>query len=119
MERLAFLFIAIIVALTAVRLNLTYVGFAILVGIALPVVSLVRDRDMSSTAPSGCVLVVIGLVLLVIAHLVCNRYGISFSALDHDRSFPKLVRRLPYYGIAAVSSGLTSIAISVFRQRQD
>lgn len=119
MERLLFLALAIIATLVAVRFELTYVGFAILVGFAIPVVSLVCGRDAFSSTPSGYVLMVAGVLLLVIAHLVCSQYGISFDALDHDRSFPRLVRRLPSFGIACLSSGLTTIAISAFRQRED
>lgn len=116
MERLAFLPIAIVTALIAIRLDLTYVGLAVLVGMAIPTVSAMRDREIRTTNATGYALIIFGLSLLLIAYFVCAHYGLSFEALDHDRSFPKAVRRLPYFGIALLTSGATAIVISVFRQ---
>lgn len=118
MERLAFLPVAIITALIAIRLDLTYVGLAVLVGIAIPIVSMVREREMFSSTTPGYAFSIVGLALLVVAYFVCSHYGVSFETLDQDRSFPRTVRRLPYFGIAFSTSGVTAIAISIFlRQR--
>ena len=118
MERLAFLPVAIIAALIAIRLDLTYVGLAVVVGIFLPIVSMLRGNEMFSSTRSGYAFAVAGFALLIVAYLVCSHYGISFEALDQDRSFPKAVRRLPYIGIASLTSGLTAIAISIIRQHR-
>lgn len=118
MERLAFLPVAIVTALIAIRLDLTYVGLAILVGIAIPIVSMVRGEDMFSSTTPGYAFAIVGLALLAIAYFVCSHYGISFETLDQDRSFPRPLRRLPYFGIAFLTSGVTAIAISNFRQQR-
>lgn len=115
MERLITLALGLFAALVAVRLDLTYIGFAVLVGIALPLVSL-RGTDMFDSARPGVVCAIIGLLVLLLACFVCMQYGIGFEALDQDRSFPKLVRRLPFFGFAFLSSGLTAIAISILRK---
>ena len=117
-QRLAFLPVAIVTALIAIRLDLTYVGFAILIGIAIPIVALVRGREMFATTTPGYAFVVFGFALLIIAYFVCNHYGISFGALDQDRSFPRAIRRLPYFGIAFLTSGVMAIGISIFRQQR-
>lgn len=117
MERLAFLPVAIIAALIATRLDLTYVGLAILIGIAIPMASaVVQDNDMCSSTAPGYAFAIFGVALLLLAYLVCNHYGISFEILNKDRSFPKAVRRLPYFGITFLTSGITAIGISIFRQ---
>lgn len=119
MERLAFLPATIIAALIAIRFDLTYVGLAILAGIAISIVFMVQGRDMFSSTTPGYVFSIIGLALLVLAYFVCCHYGITFETLDQDRSFPRTVRRLPYFGIAFLTSGVTTIAISIFRQQRD
>ena len=119
MERLAFLPVAIFTALIAVRLDLTYVGFAILAGVAIAIVSVIRGSETFATPASGYAFVVIGAGLLVCAYFVCNHYGVSFEALDRDRSFPRAVRRLPYFGIAFLSAGIMAIGLSLFRRKHD
>lgn len=116
MERLAFLPVVIATTIVASRLNLTYAGLAILVGILIPIVSSVRGQDMFNTPALGYALLLIGLAFLALAYFVCSNYGISFEALDQDRSFPKTVRRSPYFGIAFMTSGVTVIALTVFRK---
>jgi Na+/melibiose symporter-like transporter len=117
MERLVFLPVAIATALISIRLDLTYAGLAVLVGIVIPLVSLVRGEDMFSTATLGYLCVFLGIALLTFSYFVCNHYGISFEALDHDWSFPRVVRRSPYFGIAFLSTGATTIAISILKKR--
>lgn len=116
MERLAFLPVAIVSTLVAVRLDLSYVGLAILVGIGIPIVFMVRGRDMFSSTAPGYAFAIVGLGLLAIAYFVCSHYGISFETLNQDRSFPRVVRRLPYFAIAFLTSGATAIVISGFLQ---
>lgn len=118
MERLAFFPVAIITALIAVRLDLTYVGLAILVGIAIPIASMMSGKETFSSTTLGYTLAIVGLALLVVAYFVCSHYGISFETLDQDRSFPKTVRRLPYFGVSFLTSGVTAMAISKFWQQR-
>jgi hypothetical protein len=118
MERLALLAVGIVVALIAIQLNLTYVGLAVLIGIAMPVFSIVRGSDTFSSAMSAYVFVVIGFGLLVLAYFICDHYGIPFETLDEDRSFPRVIRRLPYFGIVFLTSGCTAMAIAIFRRQR-
>lgn len=116
MERLSFLPCAIVIALVAHSLTLTYVGYSVAIGIFLAIVAIARkERSISPTTP-GYAFVWLGIALLGLAYFVCNKYGISFEALDRDRSFPKSVRRLPYYGLSSLTAGLTVIVISIFRK---
>lgn len=117
--RLAFLPVAIVAALIAIRLDLTYVGLAILIGITIPIAAMVQGREMFPTTTLGYAFATIGVSLLILAYFVCNHFDISFEILDQDRSFPRAIRRLPYFGIAFLTSGVTAIAISKFRQDRD
>ncbi len=119
MERLVFLPVAIVTALIAVRLDLSYVGLAILVGVAISIAFIVRGSETFATPASGYAFVVMGAGLLVCAYFVCNHYGVSFEALDRDRSLPRAVRRLPYFGIAFLSAGIMAIGLSFFRRKHD
>lgn len=118
MERLAFLPISIVIALIAIRFELTYSGLAILGGIALPFFDRARSRAMPIDDSHGFFWVAFGAVVLGIAYLVSNHYALSLEALDHDRSFPRLIRRLPYFGIAFMTMGATILALSFLRKRQ-
>lgn len=102
----------------SVQLDLSRFGFAVLVGMTIPIFFvLIRDDETFSSTTTGYIFVGIGFVLLLIAYAVSIHYGITFEALGEDRAFSKPVRRLPYYGIASIATGVTSIAISHFRQR--
>ena len=117
-NRLLFLPVAILATFIGPRLHLGYLGFAILIGITIPFFSLlVRENEMLMSDISGYVLIGIGATLLLIAYSISIHYGLTFEALDQDRTFLKPIRRLPYFGIASISAGVTSIAISNFRQR--
>jgi hypothetical protein len=65
----------------------------------------------------GYWLVVLGLACLAIAFYISNRYGITFEALDHDKTFPKFVRRLPYFGVVLFTIGAVIVIKSFFRKR--
>lgn len=108
---------SIVVVGLAIYLDLTYAGLAILFGIVFAVLASAYDEDFSRTSAAGYFMVFAGLGLLAVAWLVCNRYGISFDAPDQDRSFPKLVRRLPYLAIVCISFGAASLAMWLFRGR--
>ena len=117
-KRLAFLPISIVIALIAIRFELTYSGLAVLVGIALPFFDRARSRAMPIDDSHGFLWVAFGVVILGIAYLVSNHYALSLEALDHDQSFPRLIRRLPYFGIAFMTMGATILALSFLRKRQ-
>jgi uncharacterized membrane protein len=117
-NRILFLPVAILATLIGARLHLGYLGFAILVGITIPFFSLlVGENEMLISASFGCFLMGVGVALLLIAYSISIHYGLTFEALDQDRTFLKPIRRLPCFGIASISAGVTSIALSHFRQR--
>ena len=117
MKRLAYLPQAALIALIAIRLNLNYAGLAVLIGAAIPLGSWIKDREAFATTTLGNALFLVGLVLLILAYLVCAHHGITLEALDSDRSFPRIVRRLPYFGLAFLTSGITAIVISICRSK--
>jgi hypothetical protein len=117
MDRLAFFPVTIVIVLIAVYLHLTFVSVAILGGIVIPLFGLISGKDIFASTATGYLCSLLGIALLICAYLICNHYGISFAKLDSDRSFPRLVRRLPYYGITLLSTAATTFAISIFRKR--
>jgi len=116
MERLAIFPFALFIVFISVRLNLTYVGIAVSVGVLLPIVYLLRGKENYFTPTPGYAFLMLGLATTLLAHLVCLHYGISFETLDQDRSFAKWVRRLPYFGLVFLSSGMTALAIFIIRR---
>ena len=117
MDRLAFFPVTIMIVLIAVYLHLTYVSVAILGGMVIPLFGLISGKDILASTATGYLCGLLGIALLICAYLVCNHYAISLAELDSDRSFPRLVRRLPFSGIAMLSTAATIFAISMFRKR--
>ena len=117
MDRLAFFPVAMVMILMAAYFDLTYVSMAILAGIVIPLFGLISGKNMLASTATGYLCGLLGIALLMCAYLLCNHYGISLAELDSDRSFPRLVRRLPFSGIAMLSTAATIFAISMFRKR--
>ena len=115
MERLAIIPFAVAAALIAYGLNLTYVAISISCGIFLAYAAIAYQRNFSSTTP-GSVLIWVGIALLAIAYFVHQKYGTVFDLRGHDGSIPKMIRRLPYYGVGSIVLGLTLIVIATFRR---
>jgi hypothetical protein len=90
---------------------------AAIVSVVLAILSCVFEEEPSGSSATGYLMVFVGMGLMAVAYFVGHRYGISFETLDQDRSFPKLVRRLPYFGIVCISFGATSLAMWLFRGR--
>lgn len=107
MERLVFLPLAFALAFLAFNFHLSYFTFAILAGLGIIVFDFVRGKEESFEPQFGYWSVLFGLVCLAIAFYISNSYGITFEALDHDKTFPKLVRRLPYFGVTLLTIGLS------------
>ena len=117
MDRLAFFPVAMVMILMAAYFDLTYVSVAILAGMVIPLFDLISGKDIFASTTTGYLCGLLGIALLMCAYLLCNHYGISLAELDSDRSFPRLVRHLPFSGIAMLSTAATIFAISMFRKR--
>lgn len=107
---------ALIVLYISVHLELAYVGFAVLLGVSFTLLSLFLSDDLLTSIASSYVCAFIGLAILLVAYLICSSYGISFEALNQDRSIPRLIRRLPYFGITLISAGMTNFVISIVKR---
>lgn len=118
MERLAFLPIGMVIALVAVRFELSYASTAILLGIALAFLDRLRGRAPAIDGRFGFFWVAFGALLVGGACLLAERYGISLATLDRDKSFPRIVRHLPGFGIACMSMGATILALACLQRRQ-
>ncbi|MEQ1533672.1 MAG: hypothetical protein HOO97_11310 [Sideroxydans sp.] len=114
MERLIFLPFAI--AVMAYPFHLSYFGFAVVAGFGIILVDFFRGKNESFEPTFGLLLLLIGIIFLVVAFYICNSLGITFEALDHDKTFPKLVRRLPYFGIVFLTMGIVIVAKSVIHK---
>jgi hypothetical protein len=115
-ERFLFLPVAFALALLVIPFHLSYIALAIIVAIAILLFDLLRGKE-NYDPQDGYWFLAIGVILLVSAYFVSSNYGISFEALDHDQSFPKLVRRLPYFGVASLTIGAIIVAKSLFIRR--
>ncbi|MFY9260371.1 MAG: hypothetical protein WAO71_07690 [Gallionella sp.] len=117
MERLVFLPVAFFLVILTYPFHLSYLAFGVLMGLGIIVFDFVRGKEESFEPPLGYLLVVLGLTCLAIAFYISNRYGITFEALDHDKTFPKFVRKLPYFGVALLTMGAVIVIKSFFRKR--
>ena len=114
MERLIFLPVAFALAILASPFHLSYLTFAILVGLGIILFDFVRGKNESFEPQFGYCSLVVGLVCLAIAFYISKSYGITFEALDHDRTVPKFVRRLPYFGVTFLTIGAVIVIKSIF-----
>lgn len=105
MDRLLFLPVAFMLVLVAQPYDLSYLGFAILVGIAVFLYDCFRGDSEALQSRTGVLFLLIGSISLAIALFLSDKYGVTFDAMDHDQTFPKFIRRLPYYGIAFITTG--------------
>jgi len=92
------------------------ITLAIIVAIFILLFDLLRGKE-NSDPQVGYWFLAIGIALLISAYFVSSNYGISFEALDQDKSFPKLVRGLPYYGVSSLTMGAIIVAKSLFTRR--
>jgi len=117
MERLVFLPVAFALAILASPFHLSYFAFAVLAGLGIILFDFVRGKEESFEPQFGYWSVLLGFVCVAIAFYISNSYGITFEALDHDRTFPKLVRRLPYFGVTFLTIGAVIVIKSIFNRR--
>lgn len=117
LDRFIFLPVAIVVALSAWYLGFGYIGLGILIGIAIPVFSAVRGESFVSGFQTGAFIVLLGLACYVGAIYFARKYGMSLEELDAAREVPKHIRRLPYYGIAAMTTGIVMIVFNIVDRR--
>ena len=105
MERLVFLPIALVLAILVSPFHLSYFTFGILAGLGIILFDFVRGKDESFEPQFGYWSLIFGLVCLAIAFYISNSHGITFEGLDHDQTFPKFVRPLPYFGVTFLTIG--------------
>jgi len=117
MERLVFLPVALTLAVFVAPFHLSYFTFTIVAGLGIILFDYVCGKEESFEPQFGYWSVLFGLVCLAIAFYISNKYRITFEALDHDRSFPKFVRRLPYFGVTFLIVGAVIVIKSIFSKR--
>ena len=113
LDRLIFLPVAIALGFGAAYLNLGYAGLGVLVGIAILVFDALRGKSFAPAFETGSVLVGIGLTCYWGGYFYARKHGMSLDELDAARSFPKYLRRLPYYGITAITMGVVLIVLDI------
>lgn len=118
LDRIIFLPVSIAVAICAWYLGFGYIGLGILIGIAIPVFSAVRGESFVSGFETGAFVVFLGIACYLGAIYFAGKYGMSLEELDVAREVPKHIRRLPYYGIAAMTTGIVLIIFG-FIDRQN
>ena len=117
MERLVFLPVALTLAVFFAPYHLSYFTFAIVTGIGIILLDYVRGKEEFFEPRFGYWSVLFGLACLAIAFYISNKYSITFEALNHDKTFPKLVRRLPYFGVTLLTIGAVIVIKSIFSKR--
>jgi hypothetical protein len=113
LDRIIFLPVCIAVAISAWYLGFGYIGLGILIGVAIPVFSAVRGEPFVSGFKTGAFVAFLGIACYLGAIYFARKYGMSLEELDVAREVPKHIRRLPYYGIAAMTTGVVLIVFSV------
>ena len=106
MYNLLFLPVALILVLVTRPYDLSYLGLAILVGIAIFIYDYVRPDGEAFKPQAGIWFLIIGSVCIAIALYESNSHGITFAKMEHVKAFPKSIRKLPYYGIALITIGV-------------
>lgn len=118
MDRLFFIPLGFILAIIARPYNLTYLGTAILVGVIIVAFDCMRTESVIFRPETGTWFLIIGSAFLGIALFICDSYAITFDDLDHDKTFPKLIKRLPYIGISSITMGTVIAIKSFFRTKE-
>ena len=115
-DRLLFLPFAIALGLGAAYLNLGYAGFGVLAAIAILMFSALRGEPFKPAFETGSVLVGIGPACYWGGYLYAQKHGMSLDQLDAARNFPKFLRRLPYYGVTAITMGVILIVFDIAKR---
>ena len=112
-DRLLFLPVAIALGLCAAYLNLGYAGLGVLFGIAILVFDALRGQSFAPSFGTGSALAGMGLACYWGGYFYARKHGMSLDELDADRNLPKYLRRLPYYGITAITMGVVLIVLDI------
>lgn len=119
LDRLLFLPVAIAVGLGAAYLNLGYAGLGVLVAVAILTLCALRGKSFAPAFETGSVLVGIGLACYWGGYFYARQHGMSLDELDAARNFPKYLRRLPYYGVTAITMGVGLIVLDIANRSRD
>jgi hypothetical protein len=116
-ERLIWMIVAIVLVIVILPFHFTYVGFGIAAGLAIVLFDFTRNKRESFDSKYGYWSLIIGIFCLLVAYYVSKNYGISFDELDYDKSFFKLVRGLPFFGITFLTIGVVVITKSMLNKQ--
>ena len=105
------------IGLATFYFHLSYVGAAVLTALGIALLEYVRGEEQLTGPQAGFWTVPVGLMCLIATSFASNRYGLSFEALARDRSFPKLVRSLPFLSVVLLTLGAVPVIKSVFGKR--
>ena len=101
----------------AVYLDLSYLGFGIMAGLAVGLFTLVFEKDDGTPSALGVFFLAVGLTALLAAIYYASAHGLSFEALSNERDVSRFVRRLPYYAVCITTAGAVLCAYSWWRSR--
>ena len=118
-DRLLFLPVAIALGLAAAYLNLGYAGLGVLVAVAILAFSALRGESFAPAFETGSVFVGIGLACYWGGYFYARKHGMSLDELDAAGNLPKYLRRLPYYGVAAITMGVVLIVLDITHRSHD
>jgi hypothetical protein len=119
LDRLLFFPVAIAIGLGASYLGFNYVGVGVLAAIAVLVFSGLRGESFAPAFETGTALTALGLACFWGGYFYARKHGMSLEELDAARNVPKFLRRLPYYGIAAITMGVVLIVLDFANRRDD
>ena len=119
LERLAFIPVAIVLASIAIYFDFTYVGFGVLIGITLPFCWALNGEKIIPSIELGGLIGLIGLACYIAAKYVALKNGLTLEELDAARKYSKFIRRLPYYSITAITTGLVLVIMGVLKKHDD
>ncbi len=115
-DRALFLPIAIGLAFIAIRYDFTYIGLGILFGVALVIYEYVKEGETYSLK-FGIIFLAIGIIGFILSLYFSSKYGLSFQELTDSREFPRYIRRMPYYSVSLLMTGMVVVIYRLLGQK--
>lgn len=99
--------IGLTIGLIAAYLDLTYIAFGVLVGLALNIFQF--EKESRKAIAMGLTMIVLSLIAFGYAWYVSAQHNLSFAELSQHTTLPDHMRAIPFFAVAFLTAGLTDI----------
>lgn len=117
LDRFLFILIGLALGMAAWYFDFGYLGLGILIGLAVPCLSVIRGASFTSSFNTGALIALTGIVCYLAAVFYCNKYGMSLAECYAASVFTKHIRRLPFYGISCLTAGIIIMIFDILGRR--